>query len=60
MDCAGAADMEQLILFHAHACITHTIAESLRYTCNGFSEEREWRLFMTDCVSRCWRTALRS
>ena len=45
---ADAADVEQLILFHTHASITRAIAGSLRYKRNGFSEEREWRLFMTD------------
>lgn len=44
----ASADMDQLMLFHAHACVTRTITESLRYKLNGFSEEREWRLFMTD------------
>ncbi|MDO4356430.1 MAG: DUF2971 domain-containing protein [Clostridia bacterium] len=45
---AEPGDLDQMVLFHAHAGITRTITESLRYKLNGFSEEREWRLFMTD------------
>ncbi len=41
-------DLDQMVFFHAHASVTRTITESLRYKLNGFSEEREWRLFMTD------------